>query len=160
MPDIRKLSFLSFFLSGFSALSYQVLWKRYLSLALGSTVYAISSVIAVFMVGLGIGSVLFGRFCDRRSRPFLIYLLLQLSIGVTTILLPVFHPMILKAVSSLHSWIFMLLIISPFLLLPSILMGGTFPVLSRVLEPVSKERGLCLVLFTSSILLVVCLVPS
>ncbi len=141
MPDIRKLSFLSFFLSGFSALSYQVLWKRYLSLALGSTVYAISSVIAVFMVGLGIGSVLFGRFCDRRRRPFLIYFFLQVSIGVTTILLPVFYPIILKTVSSLHSWIFMLLIISPFLLLPSILMGGTFPVLSRALEPVSKERG-------------------
>ena len=52
MPGIRKLSLLSFFLSGFSALSYQVLWKRYLSLALGSTVYAISSVITVFMVGL------------------------------------------------------------------------------------------------------------
>jgi len=52
MPGIRKLSLLSFFLSGFSALSYQVLWKRYLSLALGSTVYAISSVIIVFMGGL------------------------------------------------------------------------------------------------------------
>ena len=141
MPDIRKLSFLSFFLSGFSALSYQVLWKRYLSLALGSTVYAISSVIAVFMVGIGIGSIWFGRFCDRQNRPFFLYFLLQLSIGATAILVPVFYPIILKATSGLHSWFFTLLFISPLLLFPSALMGGTFPVLSRALEPVSKEKG-------------------
>ena len=43
-------------ISGFTALSAQVLWTRLLSLLFGATVYTFSLILAVFLTGLGIGS--------------------------------------------------------------------------------------------------------
>ena len=43
-------------MSGMSALGAEVIWTRILSLLLGATVYAFSIILAVFLVGLGIGS--------------------------------------------------------------------------------------------------------
>ena len=50
-----------FLLSGFSALVYQVLWLRLLSLVFGATVHAASTVLAAFMAGLALGSIAAGR---------------------------------------------------------------------------------------------------
>jgi spermidine synthase len=43
-------------LSGFTALGAEVIWTRILSLHFGATVYTFSLILAVFLVGLGIGS--------------------------------------------------------------------------------------------------------
>ena len=43
-------------LSGLSALGAEVIWTRLLSLMLGATVYTFSIILAVFLIGLGIGS--------------------------------------------------------------------------------------------------------
>jgi spermidine synthase len=43
-------------LSGMTALAAEVIWTRILSLHLGATVYAFSLILAVFLVGLGLGS--------------------------------------------------------------------------------------------------------
>jgi len=53
-------------LSGMSALGAEVVWTRLLSLLLGGTVYTFSLVLAVFLIGLGIGSS-FGAFLARRA---------------------------------------------------------------------------------------------
>ena len=45
-------------LSGLTALGSEVLWTRVLSLQFGATVYTFSLILAVFLVGLGIGSTL------------------------------------------------------------------------------------------------------
>ena len=55
--------------SGFSALVYQVLWLRLLGLVFGVTVHAASTVLAAFMGGLAIGSLLSGRIADRVRVP-------------------------------------------------------------------------------------------
>ncbi|MBP1599564.1 MAG: speE 2 [Acidobacteria bacterium] len=55
-------------LSGLSALGAEVVWTRLLSLLLGATVYSFSIILAVFLVGLGIGSgagSLLSRTCAR-----------------------------------------------------------------------------------------------
>ena len=62
-----------FFLSGASALTYQLLWLRMLGLIFGVTVYAASTVWASFMAGLAIGSVWTGRLADRVRRPLLTF---------------------------------------------------------------------------------------
>ena len=55
-----------FFLSGASGLVYQIVWVRELGNVFGNTVHSASLVIAVFMLGLGVGSYLAGRWADRR----------------------------------------------------------------------------------------------
>lgn len=55
-----------FFLSGLSGLIYQVVWVRMFGNIFGNTVYSASIVVAVFMLGLGVGSYLVGIWADRR----------------------------------------------------------------------------------------------
>lgn len=59
--------YVSIGLSGMCALGAEVIWTRLLSLMLGATVYTFSIILAVFLVGLGLGSA-GGSFLSRR-RP-------------------------------------------------------------------------------------------
>ena len=43
-------------ISGLTALGAEVVWTRLLSLLLGATVYTFSIILAVFLIGVGIGS--------------------------------------------------------------------------------------------------------
>jgi spermidine synthase len=62
----ESLLYLLFFLSGISGLIYQVVWVRVFGNVFGNTVYSASLVIATFMLGLGAGSYVAGRWSDRR----------------------------------------------------------------------------------------------
>ena len=57
------------FTSGFCALVYQVAWLRLLRLVFGSSTAAQAAVVAIFMAGLGFGSLLLGRRADRSRSP-------------------------------------------------------------------------------------------
>jgi len=66
-------------LSGLTALGAEVVWTRLLSLLLGGTVYTFSIILAVFLLGLGIGSTA-GAVLARTSRP-------RFALGVCQLLL-------------------------------------------------------------------------
>jgi len=53
-----KLVYVTIALSGLTALGAEVVWTRMLSLLFGATAYTFSMILAVFLVGLGIGSSL------------------------------------------------------------------------------------------------------
>jgi spermidine synthase len=55
-----------FFCSGVSGLIYQVVWVREFGNVLGATIQTTSLVVAIFMLGLGSGSLIVGRWSDRR----------------------------------------------------------------------------------------------
>jgi spermidine synthase len=54
--------------SGMTALAAEVLWTRHLSLLLGGTVYTFASIVAVFLLGIGLGSAA-GAAIGRRFDP-------------------------------------------------------------------------------------------
>jgi spermidine synthase len=56
MPDAPPRILVVIALSGMTALSAEVLWTRHLSLRLGGTVYTFALIVAVLLLGLGIGS--------------------------------------------------------------------------------------------------------
>jgi spermidine synthase len=56
-------------LSGASALGAEVVWTRLLSLLLGPTVYTFSVILAVFLIGLGGGSILGAMIARLSIRP-------------------------------------------------------------------------------------------
>ena len=62
----RWLVYLAFLASGVSGLIYQVVWVRAFGNVFGNTIYSASLVVAVFMLGLGVGSHLIGAWADRR----------------------------------------------------------------------------------------------
>jgi spermidine synthase len=76
------------FASGAAGLVYQVAWVRLLGLTFGVTLYAISTVLAAFMAGLAIGSLVGGRRADGSPRPLRLYGLVELGVGITALLTP------------------------------------------------------------------------
>ncbi len=71
-----------FALSGMAALIYEITWIRPLSLVFGTTIYAVSTIIASFILGLAIGSWLAGKYSDRIKNPLKYFGFLQIGIGV------------------------------------------------------------------------------
>lgn len=130
-----------FFISGLSALIYQVVWSRLLGLLFGNTIQAASTVLAAFMAGLALGSWLLGRVADRHpGRLLRVYGLLELGIAVAglAVLLG------LRPLDHLHHILYMktggfglpnvlwrFVLAFGALIVPTSLMGGTLPVLSR-----------------------------
>lgn len=87
IPRQKKLLLPIFFLSGFAALVYEVIWARMLSLVFGSTVEAVSAVVAAFMAGLALGSYFMGKWVDRRDDILSIYSLTEIGIGASSLFL-------------------------------------------------------------------------
>ncbi len=146
----RTLALLAIFLlSGATSLVYQILWIRVLSLTLGSTVYAISIVISAFMAGLALGSAWFGRLGDRFAQPLRAYALMEIGIGAAALVLPFVFRAIASAAATgesglgpaFSSGLFGFVASFVMLLVPTTLMGGTLPVLSRYLTGFSLARG-------------------
>ncbi|WP_408642510.1 fused MFS/spermidine synthase [Sinorhizobium chiapasense] len=131
------------FLSGAAALIFQVLWIKELSLVTGIDVYAVSTGVSAFFLGLALGSFLIGRLGDRVARPLILYALLEagvalLGLAVTFALAHVAPLFVfLEDRSAPVAWLLLTLLVAA----PAMLMGGTLPVLLRVLEPARDGVG-------------------
>ena len=83
-----------FAFSGLAALIYEITWIRPLSLVFGTTIYAVSTIVASFIFGLAIGSWLAGRYSDRIQHPLRYFAFIQFGIGVYGLaLLPIFSTL-------------------------------------------------------------------
>src|SRR5690242_4295955 len=79
---------LLFFVSGATALIYEVLWSKYLALMFGSTVQAQTVVLAVFMGGLALGNRIFGKRAAALQQPLAAYGYVELAIGIYAFFFP------------------------------------------------------------------------
>jgi spermidine synthase len=82
-------------LSGATALAYEVLWTRALSMILGSSTYAFTTMLCAFLSGIALGSWIYGRVSGISKWPFGVstasFGLIQGAIGVFVLaLVPVF----------------------------------------------------------------------
>lgn len=64
-------------LTGFAALSLEIIWFRVVDVAVKSTAFTFGTVLAVYLLGLGIGSLAGGRLALRARRPLAAFLLCQ-----------------------------------------------------------------------------------
>lgn len=138
---LRALVYLLFFASGISGLVYEIIWMRKLTLIFGCTTYATSAVLTAFMGGLALGSFLLGRVADRQSNPLRLYGVIEIGIGLSTILvmlllLPIMDSAYVSAFrimpgagAGIIAVRFILAIL--ILIVPTTLMGGTLPIISK-----------------------------
>ena len=140
-----------FFLSGVSGLIYQVVWVRVFANVFGNTIYSASLIVAVFMLGLGVGAYIIGAWADRRyaARPvsllrtygYVELLIGILGLGIST-LLPNLGPLSARLSSYVREpscwfvlssgWYLAQLGMTVVLLTPiTLLMGGTLTLLIR-----------------------------
>ncbi len=139
---LRKSSTIALLLfgSGACALVYQVAWLRELRLVFGASTPASAAVLAVFMAGLGAGSLLLGGRADRTSRPLALYAKLELGIAATAAITPLLLWVARAAyvglggttrVGTVGGTLVRLLLSALVLLPPTLLMGGTLPAAAR-----------------------------
>ena len=72
---------IAFTVSGFTSLVLEVVWSKALALMLGSTLYAVSTVVAAYLGGLALGAYLAGRAAHRVGRPLAAYGVLEMGPG-------------------------------------------------------------------------------
>lgn len=137
---LLNLLILAFFFSGASALIYQVLWVKQLTLIFGSQTLAISTILASFMGGLSLGSYLLAKNSVKIKNVLTSYALIELFIALYALFLPIFfnfaddlYRLLWPLTGGSYIIIALLrLILSIFLLLiPTGLMGATLPLLVK-----------------------------
>ncbi len=143
---------LIFVVSGALGLIYQIVWFKYISLFLGNTMYAQTIVVATFMGGLAIGAKLWGTRADAVRSPLILYGWLEMAVGFYCFLYPHFLRLVEQLFVSIvvstqlptdGSGVLLLKLLTSLLTLlpPTILMGGTLPVLVRYISRRIEESG-------------------
>jgi spermidine synthase len=131
---------LVFFLSGLSALVFESLWFRLAGLTLGNSVHSSSVVLGSFMGGLALGNWIAARWGSRSARPFQLYALLELAIGVIGVGVVLLLPALSRGLAPLlrattdSAWQLHGLrgaVAFGLLLLPAASMGLTLPLLVK-----------------------------
>ena len=151
LRHIKPIVWIIFILSGASALIYEVIWMRQLTLVFGSTVFATSTVLTAFMAGLALGSYYFGRKIDEiEMSPLKLYAILEFGIGGFCLIWPLFltlltelYVLVFRNITSEFYSLSIIRFILTFgiLLIPSTLMGGTLPVLTRFFVKRLEQLG-------------------
>lgn len=138
-----------FFLTGLTGLAYELVWIRLLILSFGSTQFAITTVLATFMAGLALGSIIFGRVVDRYPFPLRVYAVIEVLLGIYCVL----SPWVFYLVKSLYLFASPITGESTFragfeatqfglallaLIVPTTLMGGTLPAIVKYFASTDK----------------------
>jgi spermidine synthase len=131
---------LLFFLSGVSALIYQVLWMRLLALVFGVTIHAASTVLAAFMTGLALGSMAAGRLADRVRRPLVAFAVAEAGVALAALATPFalsgVEAVYVRLYGALEGWPLVVGLVRfslsfAVLVVPTTLMGATLPLVVK-----------------------------
>ncbi|MBD3182054.1 MFS transporter, partial [Candidatus Poribacteria bacterium] len=136
--------------SGFAAMVYELAWIRILAMILGSSVYAFSIMLATFLVGLALGSILFSFIVKWKAPNLLWFGIVELTIGViVVVMLPLFGRMPFYFVDLFDRFGYnhIALEISRFfmafsvMILPTVLLGSLFPMVTHICTRDYRELG-------------------
>jgi len=149
LPITGNLILIAIALSGFTALVYEVVWTRVLSLVLGSSVYAFTIMLCAFLAGIAIGSLIYAKFGESKSSQYIAQFgFIQAGIGVSVLLLiPIFGILpfvflkIFKAFGQNFGGFqfFQFLLAFGVMLLPTILFGITIPFACKIYSGEKSE---------------------
>lgn len=134
---LQILAFI-FFLSGFSALVYQIIWQRYLTLYYGVGPVSVTLIVSIYMAGLGFGALAGGYFAERIKRKLLFYFIIELLIGLFGIISLPFLDYLGKATAG-SSYFLSAFFIVIFLCAPTFLMGMTLPLLTKIYNHINRD---------------------
>ncbi len=124
------------FVSGFVTISTQVAWTRLLSMIIGSSTYAFSIVVALFLIGLSVGAYVVGlRDYSHNTRRMMLFAQILIAISLfISLLMAAQIPTALVQVGlalNLSTWIGLLTLqiasAALLILFPAFLMGTVMP---------------------------------
>ncbi len=128
------------FVSGMCSLAYQLVWMRELRLVFGSSTMATSAVLAIFMGGIGFGSIFLGRKAEQHRNPLRLYGYFEMVIAVSAMLTPFLILFIeslylrtggSQSLGFLVATLLRLFLATLVLGVPTFFMGGTLPAIAK-----------------------------
>jgi len=139
-----------FALTGFASMIYELAWTRALVLALGSSTYAFSTMLATFLSGIALGSLIYSFLARKWEFSTTAFGWLELMIGISALLcipllgsMPLYFIKIFPYVKHSYSLIlladFMLAFVV--MLVPTTLMGIIFPLVGRLYSRTVDSLG-------------------
>jgi len=154
---VGRLVLTALFLSGMTAIAYEIIWQRLLVRTTGATLPAVSQIFCVFIAGLWAGSLLSIPILRKSTTPLRTYAFLELAIAIFAILIPVFfgeqlsaeflhgtHVLVQLFTSKsdnldLMSAVVQNILYFVILFVPAVLMGVTFNCVTKYLDD-SRSR--------------------
>lgn len=143
MHPSRRLIALLLFGSGMTSLIYQTAWQRLFRLVFGASTAASAAVLAIFLGGLGLGSLLLSKRAERSDRPLMLYGNLEIGVALCAAASPLLVELCSSAYVALGGSArlggagatLVRLFLSALAVGPSVvLMGGTLPAAARAVE--------------------------
>jgi spermidine synthase len=116
--------------SGAAALIYEVVWFQILELVIGSSAVSLAVLLATFMGGTCLGSLILPRIIPARFDPLRVYATIEIGILILGILVLVITPL----VGGMSGFLLRGMATAACLLPPTLLMGATLPTLARRVE--------------------------
>jgi len=149
-PSMRAIVLATIGLSGFAAMLYEIAWIRLLTLVLGASTYSFSLMVATFIFGIGLGSLLLSR--KRAETGYdAVYCWAELGLGLSVLAMLPLMPRVpfwfnqLATLFVREPYAFgpymgaQMLICFLLMLAPTVLLGATLPAASRIVtERVSR----------------------
>lgn len=117
--------------SGVAALIYEIVWFQLLELVIGSTAVSLGVLLAAFMGGTCVGSLLLPRVVSSQRNPMRVYAAIELGIGGLGLLVLLTMPVVVRTAFA-----------AVLLLPPTVMMGATLPALSRCVRSSSQLGSL------------------
>jgi spermidine synthase len=139
------VSLLLAFGSGVAALVYEIVWFQSLELVIGSSAVSLGVLLATFMGGTCLGSLLFPRVVSSKLHSLRTYAVIEVGIAAFGLLMLILIPLIGGVYTAwsgygLPGFLLRGLVAALCLLPPTLLMGATLPALSRQVE--AAESGI------------------
>jgi spermidine synthase len=129
--------------SGCAALIYEIVWLQLLQLVIGSSAVSLGLLLASYMGGLCLGSAALPRLVSSRIHPFRVYACLEFGIAVFGLLILFGVPYFPRIWHGTMA--------AGFLLLPTVLMGASFPAIARWVKTTPKGLSWLGSLYTANI---------
>ncbi len=128
--------------SGAAALIYEIVWFQLVQLVIGSSAISLGVLLATFMGGMCIGSLMLPHIVATRHQPLRIYALIELGIAISGILILFIMPFVSRmyaanALQGIPGILLRAAITAALLLPPTILMGATLPAIARWMDSTS-----------------------
>jgi spermidine synthase len=146
----RRVVLFAFAVSGATAMTLQVLWTRALAVIIGSSIFSFTLILLAFLVGLGAGSALFGRWIQRVRDPVralaLTHLGIVTCIGLSYLVMDrlpfVFTHLLSSTLVSPDAVLASQFVLACLAVLPAtFLMGAIFPITMRIVTSTLSSVG-------------------